>query len=126
MNWSIFWGVTVWKLWKWRNLEIFSSEFQFPKNPRLIIQKMVHEIDQSNLTENEVFHIHKHEVINIKWKPPQDGWIKINTDGTSKIVTGIAGCGGLICNNMGGGQSSFSALSTNASSRLESGWQSHL
>lgn len=35
------------------------------------------------------------QVIEVAWKPPPCGWIKLNTDVAASLETGRAGCGGL-------------------------------
>lgn len=50
----------------------------------------------------------------IGWKSPEEGWVKVNTDGTSK-AEGIAGCGGLIRDHRGhwlGGFAKFVGVSS--------------
>ncbi|MCI28245.1 ribonuclease H protein [Trifolium medium] len=37
----------------------------------------------------------------IGWKPPVEGWVKVNIDGACKSES-VAGCGGIIRNNRGG------------------------
>ena len=34
-------------------------------------------------------------IVKMQWKPPDPGWIKINTDGSADGSPGMAGCGGI-------------------------------
>jgi hypothetical protein len=53
----------------------------------------------------------------VRWiglQSPEEGWVKVNTDGTSK-AEGIAGCGGLIRDHRGhwlGGFAKFVGVSS--------------
>lgn len=36
----------------------------------------------------------KQVIVQVDWKPPNDGWVSLNIDGACK--NGVIGCGGLI------------------------------
>ncbi|XP_060203027.1 uncharacterized protein LOC132631469 [Lycium barbarum] len=40
-------------------------------------------------------------IIQVKWNPPNNGWVKINSDGCSKGNPGLSGSGGVIRNHLG-------------------------
>ena len=46
--------------------------------------------------------------MDIVWEPPEEGWVKVNTDGTMKFDPVRAGYGGLLRNSLGGWLSGFS------------------
>ncbi|TYG64411.1 hypothetical protein ES288_D06G105900v1 [Gossypium darwinii] len=41
------------------------------------------------------------KVISIKWQPPEQGWFKLNTDGSSRSNPGLAGVGVVVHNSDG-------------------------
>ncbi|KAK8712427.1 hypothetical protein V6N13_147667 [Hibiscus sabdariffa] len=45
------------------------------------------------------------------WSPPEDSWIKLNTDGARSSIDGNASCGGVLRNQNGGWRQSFGVLS---------------
>ena len=46
---------------------------------------------------------------NITWKPPDDPWVKVNTDGCLKQALKISAAGGVLRNSMGGYLGGFMA-----------------
>lgn len=40
-------------------------------------------------------------VVQVKWLKPEEGWLKLNTDGAFDISSGKAGCGGLLRDSSG-------------------------
>jgi ribonuclease HI len=94
LSWKTTFMTTCWYLWKWRNKTIFEADFIRPNNPISLIWRFVQDIEDCNLEL-----VRKgpklNEIIYIGWKRPQEGWIKLNSDGACKDMGVIAGCGGL-------------------------------
>ncbi|GAU30478.1 hypothetical protein TSUD_18580 [Trifolium subterraneum] len=73
-------------LWMWRNKSIFEEDFRRPNNPTHVVLKKATEIDRCMQKKDTIF---------IGWNQPQEGWIKLNCDGTHKSSTNMSGCEGL-------------------------------
>ncbi|KAJ7981919.1 Ribonuclease H protein [Quillaja saponaria] len=99
VDWGITFGVAVWYLWKWRNQQIFEENFTPPWNPVSIIMTMVSEITKSLLPENGVLVEHRKTCVQLCWIMPPDGWVTLNTDGSSRGNPGVSGAGGLLRNS---------------------------
>ncbi|XP_072074464.1 uncharacterized protein [Arachis hypogaea] len=93
--------VTCWWLWKWRNKEIFDPPFRRPNNAHLWIKEYLQRINNAFEKVNILKGAQKKKEIHIAWQPPEDGWLKINTDGAISQEHHIAGCGGLIRDSRG-------------------------
>jgi len=42
-----------------------------------------------------------HSEVGVKWDPPNEGWVALNTDGTARGNPGQAGAGGVIRGDRG-------------------------
>jgi len=100
IEWQTIFMVTCWYLWTWRNKSIFEEEFHRPFNPIDVILKMAMEIDYCEQTHVTGWP-RLTETIFIRWKTPQEGWVKLNCDGAHKSSVYHSGCGGLICDSSG-------------------------
>lgn len=98
-SWAAIFMVACWFLWRWRNCAIFENGFVRPENAVHIILKFAHEVDHVQFSYSSS---HKaREVKYIHWKAPEDGWIKLNSDGAYKGGLNMAGCGGLLRDSFG-------------------------
>lgn len=70
-DWSIIWGVTIWKLWKWRNEAIFRDGFTLPYNPAGVILHYISVIGQTEAAFLP-FNSRRPTPIMIKWHPPEE------------------------------------------------------
>nr|GLL45961.1 uncharacterized protein LOC109163410 [Ipomoea trifida] len=96
--WSLTFTYTCWELWKARNKRIFEH---VNPSPQEIIRR-------ADFTARETFisgHQRKPERMEnmrwIFWTRPNQGWVKINTDGAYKKGTDLASAGGLARDHLG-------------------------
>ena len=97
-NWSIFFGIGVWRIWFWRNQFVFNQNSMDP---------MALLVDVSFRAE-EMSKIHSHCLVTgrlkidkwIRWHPPEWPSCTLNTDGAHK-ANGVSTAGGLIRNFSG-------------------------
>ena len=85
MPWALLWGITLWMLRKWRNPSIFYNDFQFPQNPARIIQDFVTSVLTAEDTQAVLHRDKALTTVHISWEPPSYEWVKVNTDGSSKM-----------------------------------------
>jgi ribonuclease HI len=99
VRWAEFWANVCYYLWYWRNKEIHDENFIRPVQPVLFVLQRCREYNRANKTTRAVIERPRSTVM-IRWKPPVEDWVKLNTDGACKGRT-TAGCGGIIRNNRG-------------------------
>ncbi|WJX23886.1 hypothetical protein P8452_13068 [Trifolium repens] len=90
--------VTCWHLWTWRNKSIFEEGFQRPYDPTFTTLKVAKEIEGYSKAPGSN---KKCDTIYIGWKSPQEGWVKLNCDGSQNDRASLAGCGGLLRDSNG-------------------------
>lgn len=84
----------------WRKKENHDENYTRPSNQVEMIEKNFQEyISATKL--NDIVRVQAREIRHIKWKPPKQGWVKLNTNDAC-LKDDRAGCGGLIRNNEGG------------------------
>ncbi|WCJ36333.1 Polynucleotidyl transferase ribonuclease H-like superfamily protein [Euphorbia peplus] len=94
IEWGIIYGFIVWWLWKFRNERIFEGKADVVLTVEFIVAK-AKECKVAYTTASRVTAPIREERM-VKWIPPDDGWIKINTDGASKGNPGLASAGGVL------------------------------
>ncbi|RYR24105.1 hypothetical protein Ahy_B02g057597 isoform A [Arachis hypogaea] len=99
-------AATIWNqlidpnaLWDWRNREVHDQGYTRPPNPHREIEKKVKEIREAFDRRMKERIIKQKEERQIKWNPPPQGWITLNTDGSRQ--NNKAGCGGILRNEDG-------------------------
>jgi len=98
----IFWGTRCYSLWFLRNKLVHDDAFVMPMNPCTKIKRKIHHYD---FVANMVLvNTSPMTVIEeIRWLPPNMGWIQLNMDDASKQGK-VAGCDGVF---RGGTESGF-------------------
>lgn len=86
-------------LWWWCKNDLHDDNFMRPYYQSNFVQDRIEEYDKSQLTGNVVS---QGETVRtqVVWEALDAGWVKLNTNGTSKD-SGGAGCGGIIHNIKG-------------------------
>ncbi|GAU46467.1 hypothetical protein TSUD_402340 [Trifolium subterraneum] len=99
INWPEFWATVCYFLWNWRNREYHDNSFTRPVQPVQVIMQRCREYKLAARASRVVTSVPRINVM-IGWEPPSQGWVKLNTDGARKNER-VAGCGGIIRNNIG-------------------------
>ncbi|KAK7268439.1 hypothetical protein RIF29_21137 [Crotalaria pallida] len=82
-------------IWKWRSNAMFNDMFVYPICPCEIIRRYV--VNFLEARKETGLHVPTTRVEQlIKWVPPPDGWVRLNSDGAAKANFGIVGLGGLL------------------------------
>lgn len=94
LNWQSIWAKTCYFLWFWRNKYIHDPHFIRPFRPwQVLINHCTSYCHANSLipipTRGINFTAH------IKWNPPPNGWVCINSDGFIDFTSSLATCGGL-------------------------------
>jgi ribonuclease HI len=98
-KWCDFWAIACHCMWNWRNKEMHVEDFIRPIRPVQHVLKMVDDYVQAKRSNEIVVQRHQ-SVVMVRWLPPKELYVKVNTDGASK-GNEIAGCGGLIRGSQG-------------------------
>jgi ribonuclease HI len=93
-SWSEFWALCCHCLWKWRNKELFEDDYVRPARPIQHIMVLIQEY-MGAISNNKVATRSNQTVMVIRWHPPRELFVKLNTDGAYKKDQ-VAGCGGVI------------------------------
>ncbi|KAK4274538.1 hypothetical protein QN277_017742 [Acacia crassicarpa] len=98
-NWSLFFGVAIWKFWDWRNKCIFEHGFSKPSSPLVAIMSLLNRFiaDQDVLGGPEPHN----SQLNEGWVKPPLGWYKFNVDGATMMQSFNSGCGGVLRDCLG-------------------------
>lgn len=71
------------------------ESFNRPIRPWVIVTNQVEAYEQAK--KNGGFMKEKAKIcLNVKWSPPHDGWVCLNTDGAASQSKCRAGCGGVV------------------------------
>lgn len=111
-GWQSYFGITLWWLWRWRNIRVFENGKDIPVDVGAFLKirfdetwRSIHGMAAGSFQEPKAVKIEKH----ISWLKPPDGWYALNTDGAAKGSPGDAGGGAIIRNQDGQFISGFSA-----------------
>ncbi|KAG7591715.1 Zinc finger CCHC-type [Arabidopsis thaliana x Arabidopsis arenosa] len=105
--WATLFAMAVWWGWKWRYGNVFGVNGKCRDRVKFLKE-----------LAKDVFHAHQNVSSNkkgvgriermISWKKPVDGWVKLNTDGTSRGNPGLAAAGGVLRQGDGSWYGGFS------------------
>ena len=97
LPWKVVFPFAIWNIWKSRNAFIFNGK---ARSPNLVVDvvyqawEFLHCVATPRLGNHKITRC-------IRWERPEQGWKKLNTDGTCMGLHGLASCGGLVRNGNG-------------------------
>lgn len=88
--WSSIFCFTLWGIWKARNTRLFNNT---DIEPRKTVQVALAHAMESRI---RIRHVGIGKALSnwIKWSPPEENWLKLNTDGAFERHNGMASAGG--------------------------------
>ncbi|CAL1366122.1 unnamed protein product [Linum trigynum] len=96
-------GITCWMIWKQRNEEIMDWKTYSEAGLISKIMSWIQVYKQARINEEKsiVAPRNQHIQTSVAWKPPREGWIQIQTDGSVLQNSGKAAAGGLLRDHLG-------------------------
>nr|AID60103.1 hypothetical protein [Brassica napus] len=94
-QWPSLFALTVWWCWKWRCGYVFGEIGKCRDRVRFVKDK-AQEVIKANKKVREPSAIGVHVERQIAWFVPENGWVKLNTDGASRGNPGLATAGGAL------------------------------
>lgn len=95
INWQLYFGVSLYELWRDRNRLVFDRNTSLGEDLRRFLVNESRFISHSGDKFGLSHDVHQKRVTHIGWVPPTDGCVKVNTDGAHNR-SGISSCGGLL------------------------------
>lgn len=93
--WSMIFAIAIWWAWKWRCGNTFGVNGRCRDRVRFI-KELTTEVAAANSNqEGSSTKVVREERL-IGWVPPNEGWLKLNTDGASHGNPGLATAGGAL------------------------------
>ena len=99
-NWPTKFLITLWYIWKWRCMICFGSQDDIPMERHHFLTAQFWDILNA-LSRDRDHNQSKLEQTYVKWQPPPEGWVILNTDGAAKGNPGRAGAGGVLRGDRG-------------------------
>ncbi|PKI63450.1 hypothetical protein CRG98_016117, partial [Punica granatum] len=100
LAWALIFGVGCWLLWSWCNKALIDPQFIWPPEGAGVIFRVANSFFNglSGLTSQE----QQARAWNlVRRRPPKNGWVKLNTNGSSRGNPGLAVVGGFITRCVG-------------------------
>ncbi|CAA0811177.1 Polynucleotidyl transferase- ribonuclease H-like superfamily protein [Striga hermonthica] len=105
-EWSKVFAAVLWRLWKRRCEVVFDSHAMIDGEKVLnVIASSIRELVDAYPPKGNKMTTGKL----IAWLKPEEGFVKLNTDGAAKVNPGVAGAGGLIRDEEGRWRTGFMA-----------------
>lgn len=95
-NWSIYFGVAIYELWKDRNSFVFSRLASLGANLLFIVLQETKFIEEQRIKPSLHCTFKEKRLVHIAWTPPPPGCFKFNIDGSHLRSAGSSACGGLV------------------------------
>ncbi|KAL4280844.1 hypothetical protein GQ457_03G019340 [Hibiscus cannabinus] len=96
-DWDMLFPAVLWNLWKQRNDRVFNG---VTEEWGSVVARSKWFADSSTAAA-ATLRIQHAAVASNSWCPPEDGWVKLNTDGTRSSIDGRAACGGVLRDHTG-------------------------
>lgn len=102
-NWDITFGIAIDNIWRMRNDFIFNQKIPSAEVAVGIIRHLSDEMSSVKTRGNNLNQdvISKSSMTLIRWISPEEGFVKINCDGSLSIQNNLASCGGVIRDHWG-------------------------
>lgn len=100
--WPPRFAIQLWWIWKWRNEAIFKGS-DVPLGQKLVwLNRKEKEVAAAFAARRHLNMQHNGlaEAL-VSWIKPQLDWMKMNIDGSSSLVNGLARCGGILRDSSG-------------------------
>jgi hypothetical protein len=93
-TWSSLWAVACYFIWMRRNKYTHTEGFSGPSNQ---VHHILQHVKNYHVAESTLQIVENKcsSIVQVKWLPPLEGWVKLNTDGSCQ-EGGRIGCGGVI------------------------------
>ncbi|KAF7829952.1 putative ribonuclease H-like domain, reverse transcriptase zinc-binding domain-containing protein [Senna tora] len=121
VNWNSLFSSSCWFIWKQRNSCVFSGCQEEASSLIPQIKAHVGFIDSldNQILKDSSINSSRHSVVG--WKAPENGWFKLNTDG-SCLANGSISCGGVLRDHNGTWIHGFSKKLGSGDVLLAEGW----
>ena len=93
--WPTTFALTAWWCWKWRCGYVFGDEGKCRDRVKFLKEK-AREVLAAHDKLRDCSRVRERVGMQISWRRPAHGWIKLNTDGASKGNSGLATAGGVM------------------------------
>ncbi|KAK8609722.1 hypothetical protein V6N13_093137 [Hibiscus sabdariffa] len=107
-NWELLFGAVLWNIWLARNAVVFNSPSCFPnpiiQSSRLLVERTLQAYSAVRGSVRSV----RTASATTQWTPPEEGWLKLNTDGAKRNQDGSLMCGGVLRDHTGSWHFGFS------------------
>ena len=101
-DWPSKFLITLWYIWKWRNIVCFEGTNLSVHGKVRLLLSMYTEHLEALQSEDEGQSVPAHPTTTlVRWEAAPEGWSILNTDGASKGNPGPAGCGGVLRGDRG-------------------------
>ncbi|KAL4386745.1 hypothetical protein GQ457_09G012620 [Hibiscus cannabinus] len=101
-EWDILFGALVWYFWKARNALVFNGAVEVNRSI-LELSRQLRDVAVRALVLQQSNQVVSTPLMRspVEWTPPEQGWVKLNTDGAPHAISGMASCGGVFRDHMG-------------------------
>lgn len=123
-NWDVTFGFAVDNIWRMRNDFIFNQKSPSADVAVRIIRHLSEEMRRIKPRNQNMGQevISKSSLTLVRWLPPEEGFVKINCDGSLSPQFSLASCGGVIRDHWGAFIAGFSCKLGNCSILLAELW----
>ncbi|CAA7019270.1 unnamed protein product [Microthlaspi erraticum] len=100
-TWPTLFAMSLWWGWKWRCINVFNGQGKCRDRVQFV-KDQAKEVTLAHMKNNRPAGYRLERVERqISWMRPISGWVKLNTDGTSRGNPGLASAGGVLRDDSG-------------------------